>query len=702
MLPAREQPIVPLRQRPSTADYYDLGSLQVPCLSCGALHWIDERKSTSPVNFPQFQSCCLNGAVQLPPFRALPLFLYQLLHDQTAVARHFRNHLRAYNSAFAFTSLDCTPTNRGAQGPGVQVFQIHGALYHRSGPLDAPTARPLGYAQLYFHDPKYAAGRRHERNPHLQIDILRSLTEMLHEISNPYISIYRTARERINQAANDASILLTSNLSLALETGIDRRRENVPTSDELGLVIPDAAAAETCRPIVLAARNSTATYKISAAHPSYMPLHYVLMFPHGDRGWSPGLRLCNRDGSREMDKLTQQAYYRFYLHPRPGQTTVPFRFYRLFQQYVVDIWAICDQARLDWARHNQATLRADLYNGVADAVMGSNQPADARIGRRIILPSSHLGSSRFISHCYQDSMAIVRRYGRPTLFITFTASSYWPEVDRELREGETGLNRPDLVCRAFHLKAQKLLRDVKSGQFGTHLGHVYTIEYQKRGLPHIHLLLFLTSDDREGFTDPVIINSNICAEIPTAVDDPDGVLTEVVRAFMLHGPCGEYNPNAPCMITQSHGLPPRCSKNFPKPYCPETVVHQDGYPEYRRRNDGRSLAVICRRRVVHLDNRWVVPYNPQFLRKYWAHINVEVCGTIHAIKYVHKYIYKGTDRAVLSVTDDDEVQQYLNGRYISPSEAVWRLFEYHVHEEKPPVIPLSVHLPNQQMITLSC
>jgi hypothetical protein len=54
---------------------------------------------------------------------------------------------------------------------------------------------------------------------------------------------------------------------------------------------------------------------------------------------------------------------------------------------------------------------------------------------------------------------------------------------------------------------------------------------------------------------------------------------------------------------------------------------------------------------------------------------------------------------VLSVAEADEVQQHLNGRYISPSEALWRLFEYPVHKEYPPVVPLAVHLPDRQMIT---
>jgi helitron helicase-like protein len=47
---------------------------------------------------------------------------------------------------------------------------------------------------------------------------------------------------------------------------------------------------------------------------------------------------------------------------------VPFTFYRLFQQYIVDIWALCDQSALDWIRFNQKQLRADVYSGVADAI----------------------------------------------------------------------------------------------------------------------------------------------------------------------------------------------------------------------------------------------------------------------------------------------------------------------------------------------
>jgi len=113
-----------------------------------------------------------------------------------------------------------------------------------------------------------------------------------------------------------------------------------------------------------------------------------------------------------------------------------------------------------------------VYSGVADAIAHDDADA-AALGRRIVLPSSFLGGPRFIRQCYQDSMVIVRKLGRPSLFITFTANPRWPEIQRELREGETGLNRPDLVVCVFHIKVRELLQDLHQQQiFSCFLGCV--------------------------------------------------------------------------------------------------------------------------------------------------------------------------------------------------------------------------------------
>lgn len=93
---------------------------------------------------------------------------------------------------------------------------------------------------------------------------------------------------------------------------------------------------------------------------------------------------------------------------------------------------------------------------------------------------------------------------------------------------------------------------------------------------------------------------------------------------------------------------------------------------------------------IEVHNGWVVPYNPFLTLKYDAHINVEICSSVQAIKYIHKYITKGQDcaRIGVPVNDEgtnnnevnyDEISQYLNCRYLSAHEAVWRLLEFPTH-----------------------
>ncbi|CAN1189512.1 ATP-dependent DNA helicase PIF1 [Linum perenne] len=91
-----------------------------------------------------------------------------------------------------------------------------------------------------------------------------------------------------------------------------------------------------------------------------------------------------------------------------------------------------------------------------------------------------------------------------------------------------------------------------------------------------------------------------------------------------------------------------------------------------------------------LDNRYVVPYNRYLIVKYQAHINI-----------LFKYITKGPDRSkvVAEPTSNDEIAQYLDCRSISCYEAIWRLFEYQIHERNPSVVRLCIHMPHSQSIS---
>ncbi|XP_034197292.1 uncharacterized protein LOC117612739 isoform X1 [Prunus dulcis] len=216
---------------------------------------------------------------------------------------------------------------------------------------------------------------------------------------------------------------------------------------------------------------------------------------------------------------------------------------------------------------------------------------------------------------------------------------------------------------------------------------VCTVEFRKRGLPHAHMLIWLKQNYK--CYSAVDIDSIISAELPNKTVNYD--LYNIVTQFMIHGPCGQINPHSPCMREG------KCSKSFPKQYKSETIFETNGYPVYKRRDDPTKFVI---KNGMQIDNSFVVPYNSKLLQRYNAHINVESCCQSMLIKYLFKYINKGSDRArvVFQENQQDEILAYLNCRYISPYEAVWRLFQYPIHFRKPSVERLPIHLPLEQNI----
>jgi len=113
------------------------------------------------------------------------------------------------------------------------------------------------------------------------------------------------------------------------------------------------------------------------------------------------------------------------------------------------------------------------------------------LGYKLILPSSHVGSPRFMTQLFQDTMAICRHFYKPDLFLTMTANPKWPEIIYSLFPGQIATDHPDIVSWVFEQKKKALLKLIDNGFFGTAVAHIHTIEFQKRGLSHIHLLIFL-------------------------------------------------------------------------------------------------------------------------------------------------------------------------------------------------------------------
>ncbi|XP_074289417.1 uncharacterized protein LOC141614570 [Silene latifolia] len=398
-----------------------------------------------------------------------------------------------------------------------------------------------------------------------------------------------------------------------------------------------------------------------------MALQYPLLFRCGEDGYRLGIShsensLRNSNSENPRDKLTLREWYAFRIQDRPLSIEFPtlLQSGKAYHQFLVDGFASVESHRLKFIRYNQDLLRVDNYNNLRRAVeRGDVEPSSA--GSRLIVPSSLVGGGPYMRVNYLDTMTICRWFGYPDLFITFKCNPKWPKITRFVRN--RGLNpedRPDILSRVFKIKLEELMIDLKE----RHIFVVYTIEFQKRGLPHAHILLFLHREDK--FPEAADIAKIISAEIPDPVENP--VLHAVVCTHMIHGPCGTAKPRSPYMVGST------CSKHFPKKCTERTTIGEDGYPIYKRSKTGPKIY----KDKVALDNGSVVPYNLYLLLKYRAHINVKWCNQSKAIKYLFKYINKGSDRVIMQSSyrrrndqfpeQGDEIKRYYDCAFHLPGE----------------------------------
>ncbi len=109
---------------------------------------------------------------------------------------------------------------------------------------------------------------------------------------------------------------------------------------------------------------------------------------------------------------------------------------------------------------------------------------------RVYLPASFTGGARYMQTKYQNAMSVVARRGKPSFFITITCNPNWIEIKRNLLPGQSASDRPDLCDRVFHEKVGIALQMIRDGRlYGKMVSILDVIEFQKRGLPHIHIAL---------------------------------------------------------------------------------------------------------------------------------------------------------------------------------------------------------------------
>ncbi|SCV73059.1 BQ2448_6984 [Microbotryum intermedium] len=543
----------PLRPKVSIRDH--LGPQNAVCYYCKARHWECERNK----NTHHFSTCASQGKVQQPPPPQPTPEYRHLLEGSDAEAVSFREHARSYNNALSFTSLSPHFDQTRMQTPRPPVFRVFGRLYHRLGALIPAVTRRPAFAQ--------PLDLTAQRGP-MQRSVLSKLEAML-RTGNRFVRGVASAKARAGwDTAKEGSCAYAyqqygpQNLILQVH----------------GDLCPDG------RP----------KYKVvSSLHPFAMPLLYPLyplLFPTGEDGFHPKIPLrgfeeagppiarnreqfdigielgdilaalgCDDDDDEENDdddddggnvdieggstRVSCSQFFAYYVHERDDCCSIPHHLERLFLEFVIDGYPQVETDRLNYIRSHQDRLRVTATQGITDAVV--HGLTTDQNGRSVILGSTFRNGPREITQRYEDAMACVIECGKPSLFITMTCNPNWVEIKSVLGPVESAHNRPDLIARVSEAKLHRLCDDAfgnknRAGCLGAVLTHTHVIEYQKRGVPHAHILFTLALDDHPMTTEA--IDKIISAKKPNPTRYPD--LYETVTQHMFHGKCGG-NSNQP-------------------------------------------------------------------------------------------------------------------------------------------------------------
>ncbi len=478
----------PFDQFSQDISIHDCGNMEFTCSHCNAMFWKDEKNSTSTKTELKFSMCCHNDKLKqllLLKIPEPPDFLRKLFTNNDVKSKYFRKNIRNINCAFSMSSIGVNQQTFSSYGP--YVFKICGMIHHRIGQLGHENNTPK-FAQIYIYDSEQQQNFRSNLNglnTEYGNEIIRELQMWLIN-NNVLVKQFKNAYEISKEKEiAEVSIILRADIR---PSDAHTRTYNAPTTNEISIIIPETGNENVFnRDIVLSTREGKLMH-IHETHAMYDPLQYVLFHPYGTIGWNLQCRKSNGKVVTALD------FYNYRLMVRKNEFNILHYGGRLFQQYVVDQYAKIDQCRLNFLKHNQKKIRADLYCGLKDAIESDDFK---NAGKKIILPASHYGGPRFMRKHFQDAMAIVRDKGKPDLFITITCNLNWKEIKNSLLPGQTASDRPDLVTRVFKMKVDELRKDLFSHDvFGKSIAHVMVIEFQKRGLPHAHILIILSQDDK--------------------------------------------------------------------------------------------------------------------------------------------------------------------------------------------------------------
>ena len=615
-----------------------------------------------------------------------------------------------FNNSFQFANWNAEVVNARESKPGLK---ISGVPYLSMGPLEfvegGEQIRPRNN-QVYILDDETAleTRKRFITNTDIKKDC-----DFIHSVFHDFITKFNVFATGLQMAYQEIKSKDRQDLKIVLgENKTGDKTFDKPSVNEVAAIFNEKEVRKYGIDVYIKPKQGNKGWSsVKTNDHNYEPVGYPLIFPRGERGWAP-----EKYYSKTGKKVSLLEYVRYHCQYREGKKNYLLNLGAVSRQYLLDMYLRHEHNIYMFQLLNQEKLnmRRDYYNNVE----AGDKLEDT--GTKVLMTSSIPGTPKWLKKKCDEALALHRQFGKPCLFITMTCNSAWPEL-RTLPMMDDPVQQhpkynPMLLCRVFNHKKEKLLKLIyKYGIFGEVLGKVHVIEFQKRGLPHCHLIVWLKEQDKLDSIDK--IDQAICAEIPRE-DEPE--LRELVVGQLIHGPCGDINPYSPCMKVVNGVY--KCSKGFPKPYNNRTYIGENSlYPEYMRRSpeNGGGQAekqVIVTDpetnkktvKTVTIDSKWVIPYNKLLTKYFKCHINVEKVASISCFKYIFKYICKGTDKSIYQLVPEEqeegekkeinEIQRWRSGRYVGDVDSAWHLLEQKLHGQTPAAMLLDIHLPNEQSV----
>lgn len=426
--------------------------------------------------------------------------------------------------------------------------------------------------------------------------------------------------------------------------------------------------------------------RISFSDAKYEQTAYPLLDPYSCTGWfqryEDGIR--HRHVDLTGNQLTIRKYLRFKFSQCQSLLWLP----TLTQEWLLDM--VC---RSEY--QNQTFLLSIMTNIAAASSVSARRVAKAhtitlahsptQTGRRCDIPSSVRGSPQYRRLKVDTGMCHIYRFGSPTLFITVTANPFWEEIQSNLLPGQQWHHDVYLVNLVFQLKLKLLISQIESGVFfnGRRAVFVqYVIEFQKRGLPHAHILVRL-----EGLqpTTPDEINELCQAIQPQLCETHCGFCSKCKLAYCVRKHMWHRCFPGRCYHQSSESK--TCKYGFPFQAEATSFVGEDGFWILRR----------------GLQDDRVVEYNPELLLAFNCHINVKIaCGT-RCVLYLRKYLSKGPDSVAAFLLPEGtsfnkQLNHFYETRSMTAAEAGWVACEFPFNYFNPPVLILKLYLPGEHPI----